>query len=81
MIGRRQGTSNRKKNGNGNQPRSKFKGHITGTTHLMYGHVIIPGGEMADQYQILKRQIKLHSSSKGSKGVFIKQTGCWYYYY
>ena len=62
---RKKARDKQKKNVSGNQPRNKFKGRITDAAHLMHGHVITPGGNMADQCRILKRQIKLHSSSKG----------------
>jgi hypothetical protein len=55
---------NKQKNSN-QQPRIKFKGRITDSAHLMYGHVITTGEEMTDQCRILKRQTKLHCSSKG----------------
>jgi hypothetical protein len=31
----------------------------------MYGHVIVPGGNMGVQFRILKKQCRLHCSSKG----------------
>jgi hypothetical protein len=58
----RKKTNNKQKSSN-QQP--KFKGRITDSADLMYGHVITPGEDMADQCRILKRQIKLYCSKKG----------------
>ena len=63
---RKKARNKQEKSSNQQQPpHIKFKGRITDNAHLMYGHVITPGEGMADQSRILKRQIKLHCSSKG----------------
>jgi hypothetical protein len=48
------------------QATDNFVGSVTDTNHLLYKHVISPsGGNMAHQYRIYLKQIKLHCSSEG----------------
>jgi len=62
---RRKARDKQQNSGSNQQPRIKFKGGITDPAHLMYGHVITQGENMADQDRILKKQMKLHCSNKG----------------
>ena len=62
---RKKARTKQQKNNDRQQPLIKFKGGITDSEHLMYGQVIVPGGNMGDQFRILKKQCRLHCSSKG----------------
>jgi hypothetical protein len=62
---RKNARTKQQKSNDRQQPLIKFKGGITDSDHLMYGHVIVPGGNMGDQFRILKKQCRLHCSRKG----------------
>jgi hypothetical protein len=66
---RKKARTKQQKNNDRQQPLIKFKGGITDSEHLMYGQVIVPGN-MGDQFRILKKQCRLHCSSKGQYKLF-----------
>jgi hypothetical protein len=62
---RKKAGKKQQKNNDRQQPLIKLKGGVTDSDHLMFGHVMVPGGNMGDQFRILKKQCRLHCSSKG----------------